>query len=684
MARFPMRRHGLLLVSLWLAVGGCSAVHVRDVRPERVATAQRADVLTGGGLSAATREALLVLGLDADDCARSPAACVVSIERTRDLGDEPRLAALAELELADALAADRAQPHARHGAAVADVLERYADVARSSYAYLFFTRRDPGERAFEDRQTQVRDFYNFATERFAQLLFEQRSDFAASRPAADSAPELGELDLGRWRVRLGVIELLLPQPAIAKTARTEMPGGETLPDGIVPASRLRFDGIRSTYRRDGFGAAFVAVGAEPAAESNRAAERKPPPAAKRADEPRRSFALAPAARRGADEPESPLVESRFLAATVLLRFPGETLREVLAADTAILAVHDPYRAASVEIGAHEVPLAANFTAPYALWLADSRFGREAHLALLRRDSALRAPRVHLMQPYDPNRRVVVMLHGLGSSPAAWVNPVNEIVGDSALRQRYQVWQVFYPTNLPIPENRRLIRAALVATFESLDPSGTARASEHVTLVGHSMGGVIARLLLVESGDALWNAFFAEGSADTRRARYSMLEPYLDLKPLPQVDEAIFLAAPHRGAPVAGGWLGRVAAHVVRLPQATVETIGSVADAIAGETPLRAASLRGRRNSITNLSNRDEYLRATAELGVAPGVAFHSIIGRRDTDAPLAESSDGVVPYASSHLGGAASELVVASRHAVQDTPQAILEIRRILREKKEN
>jgi hypothetical protein len=39
-----------------------------------------------------------------------------------------------------------------------------------------------------------------------------------------------------------------------------------------------------------------------------------------------------------------------------------------------------------------------------------------------------------------------------------------------------------------------------------------------------------------------------------------------------------------------------------------------------------------------------------------------------------------VPYQSSHLPGATSELVIPFSHSVQETPEAILEIRRILRE----
>ena len=42
------------------------------------------------------------------------------------------------------------------------------------------------------------------------------------------------------------------------------------------------------------------------------------------------------------------------------------------------------------------------------------------------------------------------------------------------------------------------------------------------------------------------------------------------------------------------------------------------------------------------------------------------------------SSDGVVPYWSSHMDGATSELIVPSGHGAHQNPQAIGEVRRIL------
>jgi pimeloyl-ACP methyl ester carboxylesterase len=538
----------------------------------------------------------------------------------------PELVAAAEPELAAAVAAERGAD----AAGLLEALDLYLEVARTSYAQLFFGRVDGEEPPNDERRTALLDSYNYATQRFTELAFELQRAAGRPVPAARFAG---------WRIRLGSVEVRF---ADGKRPRE-----------LVPARSLELRGIRNVYARSGFGAPFVAVAAPPARKSE--------------------------AEIASNAPLSP-IEARFRAATAILRFEGATLAEALAARSVTLEIHDPLQTDAMRLGPHDVPLAGDFTAPYALWLAREHLGREARSALLRRRAHLDEPRIYMMQPYDRDRRVLVMLHGLGASPEAWVNVVNEVLGDADLRARYQVWQVFYPTNLPLPENRKRIRQTLVAAFGLLDPSGTAPASRGVTLVGHSMGGVLARLLVVESGDVLWNELFRESLAAEQRAKLAVLDPYLTLEPLPHVDTAVFIAAPHRGSPLASGWRGWLASHVVRLPLGMIERARLLLGAIATEAPLEAAALRKRGTSIDNLSDRNRYLKLTAELPVAAGVTYHSIVGSNDPTLPLAESSDGVVPYASAHLAGAASELVVASRHSVHDTPRAIAEIRRILRD----
>ena len=569
-----------------LLLTGCTAVKVQPTDPHRYARQRRANVLDGGGLSEATRESLRILGLPEKDCQIQPRPCLRGLQAGHGLDEERRLSALAELWLAETTQQKTAPRKT--------ALEAYLESARASYAYLFFTPRKPGDRALEDRQSQVRDFYNYATERVAALLFDD-----ASQPT------------GSWTVHRGLVGVRLP-------------GGRP-PRDLIPASRLSFKGIRNVYRRDGFGAEFVAV---------------------------------------ADAGE----EMDSVAASIVLRFAGSSLEEVMAAHGATLDVYDSTRHESIPLQGLDVRLAASFTAPYALWLERSHFGRQAKRSLVRGNEELLKPRVFLMQPYDPDRLTVVLIHGLASSPEAWIDLANELMGDDEIRRRCQIWQVFYNTGAPIAYNRQAIRQALDETLERFDPDRRYPASRNTVLVGHSMGGVIARLLLVDSGDRLWTSLLGHPPEDADRQRLALLAPYLDLKPMPEASRAVFLAAPHRGAPKASGRLGRTASRLVHLPGSLIEKMGKAADALTNDQPEAAARLRRTPDGIDGLSDRFPFRQVTSELPIAPGVAYHSIIA----------SGDPLVPYSSAHLDGAVSELIVPSGHSVQKTPEAILELRRIL------
>lgn len=282
---------------------------------------------------------------------------------------------------------------------------------------------------------------------------------------------------------------------------------------LLPASRLTFQGIRSIYRRDGFGAELVvATGA--------------------GDEDRAASAHA-------------YSETPYRPVTAILAFPGSTLEQVLRAREVTLVGYDPYRHDGLQIQGTSVPLAANFTSAYGLWLARSGFSVQALRTVLGRSRSLDAPHVYLMQPFDPNRRVIIMLHGLASSPEAWINVANDIMGDEALRQRYQVWQVYYPTNAPLAYNHAAIRSALTATFQHFDPSGATAASRDIVVVGHSMGGVLGRLLVSSSGSVLLDTVKAGRQLEGERfERFRTAVEGFELRAIPGRDARDL----HCGAP----------------------------------------------------------------------------------------------------------------------------------------
>ncbi|TBV11835.1 esterase/lipase family protein [Stutzerimonas kirkiae] len=614
---------------LALLSSGCAGVKVSSLSTSDYMAQRRGDVLTTGTLSSATISSLQVVGIADFRCREREdvPSCREVLGSTRDgLRAERRLSALAELWLQRALRLER-----QGGAQADDILDAYMETARHAYAYLFFSEREPGQRAFEDRQTQVRDYYNFAVQQAVTRLFERYR----GRPPVLREDGMFRVEAGRWA-------------AYGDMADVRLADGRDLPRELIPASSLSFAGLRNQYRRDGFGAELVAV----------------------------------TARRvvGKDSGAVPYSETPFPAITAVMSFPGNSLEAVLQTHEARLMGYDPYRQDSILLAGREVPLAANFTSGYGLWLARSGFAVQSLLTLVGRGEPLEEPRVYLMQPYDPDRRVIIMLHGLASSPEAWINVANEVLGDETLRQNYQIWQVYYPTNAPLVFNNASIRKAVTETLRHFDPGASALASRDVVLIGHSMGGVLSRLMVSSSGDLLWRDFeesYKLKGARLQRARQT-LDDYLSFEPLPQVSRAIFVAAPHRGTPFAKNRLSRWAAGMVRLPVSVLGRFKDVAQLVVDPGSAPPASLLRPLNSIDNLSDQDPFVRRAAQMPISPAVRYHSIMGNDTPKLALLESSDGVVPYGSAHLPGAESEKVIASWHSVQETPEAILEIRRIL------
>ena len=612
-----------------ILLSGCAGVKSVSVSTNDYISQRRGDILTTGELSSAVGVALQVAGISEKQCRAAPQQCRSQLTDNIGLDDEQRMSALAELWLQEALSIDQ---KINEGFLADEVLNAYLESARHAYAYLFLTPRSPSQRSLEDRQTQVRDYYNFAVQQTVTRTFNHHL-----QNLRESMDEHGAFSLTskQWTIAGQLNEVRLAER-------------QRIPEQLIPASSLTFKGLRNQYRRDGIGAELVAVTAKRVVSKN--------------------------------SREEAFSETPFPAVTAILRFNGDTLEEVLHTHDVELLGFDPYKRSSVRLSGTQVPLAANFTSGYGLWLARSGFARQSLLTLVGRGEVLEKPRVYLMQPYDPKRRVIIMLHGLASSPEAWINVANEVLGDEALRKNFQIWQVYYPTNAPLAFNQHAIRQAIQDTLQAFDPKGQSRASQDVVLIGHSMGGVLARLLISDSGDRFWKPIVKSYGLKGERkeqARKKLLD-YAWFKPMPEVSRAVFIAAPHRGTPFAENRFSRWAAGVVKLPVSVLGRVTEIAQLLVDPSSANAAPITRPLNSISNLSNQDPFVRLAADLPIAANVPYHSIIGNDTPSLSLQLSSDGVVPYNSSHLAGAQSEKVIRSWHSVQETPAAIVEVRRIL------
>ena len=641
---------GLSLGLLLCVLSGCAMVKMRTVSTPDFTAAKRADVLSSGKLGHATSEALQVIGLDPASCSKRVDECIEKMTMRAGLESEARLAALSELWTLKALAQAELDRKAGQGASLG-TNDAWLEAARYAYAYLFFSGRSPAQRALEDRQLQVRDYYNHAAEQVTSALFERAREQALN---GGSGTQLRLATQG-WKISAHYDELDL----------------RSVPRSMMAASSIGFAGLRSTYRRSGFGAELVVVMEPPqltvpVAEAGMELEQEE-------------------GRRGFDHTLPVFSEMPAINATAVLRFAGSSLEQVLSTDQLRLDVYAPERVPTVSIEGHTLPLAGNFTAAYGYWLANSGFAVESLRTLFGRGESIVQPHIYLMQPYDPDKRIIFLLHGLASSPEAWVNLVNEVTGDRVLRDQYQVWSVYYPTNAPIGLNRYTISRALNRTLAQFDPGGKAVASQNMVFVGHSMGGILARLMLSNPGDTLMDSvvdgFKLKGDRLTQAQR--RLGPVLRYQPQANVSRAIFIAAPHQGTDIANRRLGNFIGKLVRLP---LTILGGFADVVQllADPNAQAESEDAEKpkvpNSIDNLKANNPFIRAAATLPMRPGLPYHSIIAQRDLEVALEQSDDGLVPYWSSHLPGARSQKVINSWHSVQETPEAVMEVRRILHE----
>ena len=276
----------------------------------------------------------------------------------------------------------------------------YLLAAARSYEFLFAA---PGPTAHVDlRYERLLLFYQRALAGFLQQVQRSQGNFAAHR-----------------RTILG------------ETYQVTIPSGPGFFDPqafdeLLLAAEMAFDGLTNRHRRFGLGLSLVGFRKNPLATP--------------AD---RFFPRAGISR----------------AVTGLLRFDtsgnGPSPQRV-----AQLCFYDALQVDAVDINGLQVPLMADFTAPFGLLISRTRLKNIGLAQTLSSEAWLDESGFYMTEPFDPHKIPLITVHGLLSSPVAWINLQNDLMGDPVLRRHYQIWHFSYPPGLAIAVSAQLFREKL--------------------------------------------------------------------------------------------------------------------------------------------------------------------------------------------------------------------------------
>jgi pimeloyl-ACP methyl ester carboxylesterase len=382
-----------------------------------------------------------------------------------------------------------------------------------------------------------------------------------------------------------------------------------------------------------------------------------------------------------DGPEAEAARKRIpprlkVPVTALLRLPD--VFEGLASGQVRgeIEIYASDAAETVEVGGRRVPLELEPTAVLAYHLEGAPIWDTELAGFL---SALRPPSPEsllMMHPYRPGKVPVVLVHGTASSPARWADMINELQNDPNLKDRVDFWLFTYNTSNPILLSASELRASLRRVLGELDPLGRDPALRQLVLIGHSQGGLLARLMATDSGQRFWTAA-SEVPFEQVKAKpetMELLERTVFFEPLPFVSRVIFICTPHQGSFRSSSLVLGILRRLVTLPAA----LGSgVRDLAAQNESL--SLLSDVPNAVENMRPGQRFVKTLSASPFAPGVSVHSIVAVPDAGPPAGQT-DGVVAYESAHLVGVGSEKIVRSHHSAQGNPATILEVRRILYE----
>lgn len=370
------------------------------------------------------------------------------------------------------------------------------------------------------------------------------------------------------------------------------------------------------------------------------------------------------AKRGDASDDFHIKDQPFAATAVLRSGAGGDLVEFC----------DPHRIVTVSQGGRTFPLAADLDAPLSV-LIERGIERYRLEGVLNAEKTAGLAGLYLLEPHQPGKVPVVLVHGLASSPLTWHDMIGDLMADPAFNSRYQLAFFTYPTGSGLMFSMAKMREDL-RRYRSL--AGADPAADRMVLIGHSMGGLLAKMQVTWSESLLWDELFRMRPEQTRLTPelLDLIRRLLFFEPVPFVRTVIFIGTPHRGSNRARDIITVLGSRLlIRKPSEAQRMFREFIAANPGV--LRDHHSRIESN-VEILRPENPIIQTLNRLPRAPWTTWYTIYGDRGRPHSLVPT-DGYVPVESARIAGVASELLLPLKHTeLHHDARAVAEVRRIL------
>lgn len=334
---------------------------------------------------------------------------------------------------------------------------------------------------------------------------------------------------------------------------------------------------------------------------------------------------------------------------------------------------------TVKVGNMIVPLSLDFTTPLAYELRNPPL-INGFSFMFKADSPDNYG-LFALDRLEKEKIPLVFVHGLMSNPRTWAQMVNILLDDPDIRHNYQMWLFTYSTGNPVLYSAYLLRESLKASKAQFKTPEALANFNQMVIVSHSMGGLLSKTTIQNTGNLLKDKFIPPGSIEKKKLSKEEQQFVMDMLVFDRLDfvkAVVFMATPHQGADMATWAIVRWTSSWISLPTYVREHAYKVRQKINPEESGKTMDSIHVDTGLDNLAPENKMLRALSEVPFASDSTYFTVCGNKAA-AGIPGGTDGIVPYKSSHLNSAKSELIVESDHSVQDNATAIEEVRKILR-----